>query len=165
MPAKPSWFTRVAAIADALRAADDLPFLDREAVERLFAVRRRRAQQLMRQWGGFQTGKSWLVDRREVLAALERLAQGQEFEGEWRRKTRVAQALEAAHRDAAARRVRIAAPAQAPAGLADLPPGIRLQPGELHIEFRDAEELLRRLLELAQAIGRDYARFETLIGI
>ena len=47
--------------------------------------------------------------------------------------------------------------------LADLPAGIHFQPGELRIEFRNTEALLRRLFELSQAILNDYQRFEEAI--
>ena len=47
--------------------------------------------------------------------------------------------------------------------LGRLPPGIQLRPGELRIEFADGQEVLRRLLELSQAIMHDYAQFEALV--
>jgi hypothetical protein len=44
--------------------------------------------------------------------------------------------------------------------LPDLPPGVGLSPGELHIQFESSEELLRKLFALAQAIANDYEAFE-----
>ena len=40
--------------------------------------------------------------------------------------------------------------------LKDLPAGIHLKAGELRIEFVGAEDLLRHLFELSQAIVNDY---------
>jgi hypothetical protein len=45
----------------------------------------------------------------------------------------------------------------------DLPAGIHLQPGELRIEFFGAEDLLRHLFELSQAMVNDFARFQSAI--
>lgn len=42
----------------------------------------------------------------------------------------------------------------------DLPAGIQLRPGELRIEFFAAEDLLRHLLELSQAMVNGSAKFE-----
>jgi hypothetical protein len=45
----------------------------------------------------------------------------------------------------------------------DLPAGIHLQPGELRIEFFGAEDLLRQLFELSQAMVNDYGRFQEAV--
>jgi hypothetical protein len=45
----------------------------------------------------------------------------------------------------------------------DLPAGIHLKPGELRIEFFGAEDLLRHLYELAQAMGNDFGRFQEAV--
>jgi hypothetical protein len=47
--------------------------------------------------------------------------------------------------------------------LKDLPVGIHLKPGELRIEFRGAEDLLRHLYELSQAIVNDHERFQKAV--
>jgi hypothetical protein len=47
--------------------------------------------------------------------------------------------------------------------IGDVPSGIHLRPGELRIEFFGAEDLLRHLFELSQAIMNDYQRFESLV--
>ena len=41
--------------------------------------------------------------------------------------------------------------------------GILHQPGELRIEFFGAEDLLRHLFELSQAMINDYARFQAAV--
>ena len=45
----------------------------------------------------------------------------------------------------------------------DLPAGIHLQPGELRIEFFGAEDLLRHLFELSQAMVNDFGRFQAAV--
>src|SRR5579883_124371 len=162
MPAKPSWLLRVPEILAELEPLA-VPFLDRPTVERLFRVRRR-ANQLMARFGGFQIGRTFLVDRQQLAGWLRAVASGREFELEERRRSRVLESLEAARKIQAARRVRIAAAAEVrDLEMARLPGGIHLQPGELRIEFAGAEDLLRRLLELSQAIMNDYARFQELV--
>jgi hypothetical protein len=47
--------------------------------------------------------------------------------------------------------------------LADLPAGIHLRPGELRIKFFGAEDLLRHLYELSQAMVNDFGRFQRAV--
>jgi hypothetical protein len=47
--------------------------------------------------------------------------------------------------------------------LKDLPAGIHLRPGELRIKFQGAEDLLRHLFELSQAIANDHERFKVVV--
>ena len=159
MPAIPSWFQRLGEILEVLRSLE-APFLDRAAVEQLFGVRRRRAHQLMAAFGGYQAGKAFLVDRGSLIRALENLRAGAPFQWEARRSRRVAEALTAARREWAARRVQIpAAQSGEHRGWSGLPEGIQLQPGELRIAFASAEDLLRKLFDLSQAIAHDYEGF------
>lgn len=163
MPAKPSWFLRVPEILAELESLT-VPFLDRPTVERLFLVRRRRANQLMTQFGGFQIGRTFLVDRSQLTEWLRALADGRDFDLESRRRSRVLQSLEEARKIQAARRVMVPAPpSKSRPEIEDLPPDIHLRPGELRIEFTGAEDLLRHLVQLTQAIVSDYTRFEDLV--
>lgn len=41
-----------------------------------------------------------------------------------------------------------------------LPSTIRLAPGKLEVTCSDAQDLLRQLMELAQAIANDFDKFE-----
>ena len=163
MPAKPTWLLRVPQILDALRALP-APFVDRDTIETLFRLRRRRSIDLMRHFGGYQIGRTFLINKAELVAALERIAAGDEFVWETRRKARLAQAVDRAQREHQARSIRIdAPPAVLDQGIPDLPRSIQLARGELRIEFRGAEDLLRHLLELSQAIMNDYPRFQSLV--
>ena len=160
MPAKAQWLLRVPEILEEL-AALDVPVLDRAACERLFRLRRRRAIDLIRGFGGYQAGRTFLVDRPKLVAQLERIRDSPDFKMEWRRKERLADRLDAIRRLQAGARVAIPLePETLRQRLPDLPPGVGLSPGELHIQFESSEELLRKLFALAQAIANDYEAFE-----
>ena len=160
MPAKAQWLVRIPEILAEL-AALDVPVLDRAACERLFGLRRRRAIDLMRAFGGYQAGRTFLIDRPKLVAQLEQLRDGSAFRMERQRKERLAGKLEAIRRLQKGAHVEIAVGRDAlNRRLPDLPPGVGLTPGALHIQFTSPEELLSKLFALAQAIGNDYEAFE-----
>lgn len=160
MPAQPTWFPRLAEIVTDLRALEKVPYLDRQAFERLFRVRDRRARVLMAHFDGIQIGNAWAVDRLKLIQALERLQQGEEFQWERRRRARAALVYEQAKREHPASQVAIPTTrASRQRTLASLPRGIELQPGELRIQFSGMEDFLSKLFELSQAVQND---FETI---
>jgi hypothetical protein len=139
----------------------DVPVVDRAVCERLFRLRRRRAIDLIRCFGGYQIGRTFLIDRPKLVEQLEQIRDGPDFKMEWRRKERLAEKLDAIRRLQAGARVAIAVePEVLRQRLPDLPPGVSLSPGELHVQFLSAEELLAKLFALAQAIANDYETFE-----
>ena len=73
MPAQSSWYLRVTDIVAQLHSPAAPPFLDRAAIEDLFHLRRRQAIRLMGACGGYQIGKTYLVDRGSLLRFLDRL--------------------------------------------------------------------------------------------
>ncbi len=160
MPAKAQWLLRVPEILAELRALD-VPVVDRAVCERLFGLRRRRAIDLMRCFGGYQAGRTFLIDRGRLAAQLEQIRDSPDFKMERRRKERLAERLEALRRLQAGARVAIALePETLSSRLPDLPPGVGLGRGELHIQFASSEELLSKLFALAQAIANDFEAFE-----
>jgi hypothetical protein len=160
MPAKAQWLLRVPEILAELSALD-VPVVDRAVCERLFHLRRRRAIDLIRGFGGYQAGRTFLLDRPKLVAQLEKIRDSPDFKMEWQRKERLAEHLDAIRRYAAGARVVIAAaPDTLRQRLPDLPPGVGLSPGELRIQFQSSEELLSKLFALAQAIANDYEAFE-----
>lgn len=165
MPARSTWLLRVPEILEDLGSMS-VPFLDRLGIERLFMVRRRRAIQLMSLFGGgFLVGKTFLIDRLELITSLETLARGEEFLFEQKRKERITADLDRSRMEIRGRRrIPIAAEADAQQRtMNDLPAGIHLRPGELRIEFFGTEDLLRHLFELSQAILNDYGKFKKLV--
>lgn len=160
MPAKAQWLLRVPEILEELSALD-VPVVDRAVCERLFRLRRRRAIDLIRGFGGYQAGRTFLVDRPKLVAQLEQIRDSPDFKMEWQRKERLAERLESMRRLQAGARVAIPVEPQILSQrLPDLPAGVGLSPGALHIRFQSPEELLSKLFALAQAIANDYEEFE-----
>jgi hypothetical protein len=160
MPAKAQWLLRVPEILEELSALE-VPVVDRAVCERLFRLRRRRAIDLIRGFGGYQAGRTFLVDRPKLVAQLEQIRDSADYKMEWQRKERLAERLEAMRRLQAGARVAILVEPQILSQrLPDLPAGVGLNPGELHIQFESPEELLSKLFALAQAIANDYEAFE-----
>jgi hypothetical protein len=133
-------------------------------VEKTFHVGRRRAIALLGEFGGFQAGKTFLVDREKLVAQLEAIREGEEFRGEHLRRVRFTEELDRVRKLAPGKKIQIAAaPDVRDRRLDDLPTGIHLRPGELRIEFFGTEDLLRHLFELSQAILNDYQRFQEIV--
>ena len=165
MPAKAQWLLQLPAIVEALKCLD-VAVVDRAIIERTFGVGRRRAIQFLHQFGGYQAGRTFLVDRLQLIARLEALQAGEGFEQESRRRVRLEEALERIRRHTAAARVRIPiAPGTLGLRLSTLPPGIELGPGTLKVEFREAQDLLQKLFELVQAAANDFERFEVAASV
>jgi hypothetical protein len=154
MPAKPAWFLELPRILDNVRGLP-CPVLDRAAFELLFQVRRRQAIQLMHRFGGYQIGKTFLIDRLQLVAELERACAGTDFAFEVRRKQRLAESMEKLERHRAAAQVRIPVAPSTVAGL-PFPSDVDLTPGRLTIEFASPEDLLSKLFLLAQKIAEDF---------
>jgi hypothetical protein len=160
MPAKAQWLHRVREILEELSALD-VPVVDRAVCERLFRLRRRSAIDLVRCFGGYQIGRTFLVDRIKLMTQLERIRDSPDFKMEWQRKERLAERLDAMRRLQAGARVAIPVELEMLSQrLPDLPAGVGLSPGALHIQFQSPEELLGKLFALAQAIANDYEAFE-----
>jgi hypothetical protein len=114
----------------------------------------------MYRFGGFQSGKTFLIDRLQLIEQLERVSRGDEVSFERDRRTRLVGQLTEARRLASGRHVRSdTADDVRDRVLKDLSDGIHLK-WELRIEFEGAEDLLRHLYELSQAIVNDYERFQ-----
>lgn len=159
MSIKKTWLLRVPQIRAEL-AGMEVPVIDRAVFERVFGVRRRRAIQLMHFFGGYQCGQAFLIDRVELLRQLEPIEASSEFVLEHRRRQRLNESLEKVRRARAADRVTLPGAAAAPArDLTNLPAGIFLQPGQVRMEFKGAEDLLAKLFELAQAAANDFEAF------
>ena len=165
MPAKPLWLLHIPEIIDQLEACD-LPVLDRASFEQAFRLRRRRAIELMHGFGGYQAGRTFLIDRHVVIQRLKELAAGEEFLQETARKERLENAIGQFRRDRVAANVKIPVePDVLSARMANLPAGVVLQPGTLQVKFSDPEDLLRKMFRLAQAVSNDYEGFEGLTAV
>ena len=163
MPAKPEWLLRLPEIRAELEHLE-VPVVDRSGIERIFGLRRRRAIELMHQFGGYQAGRTFLLDRARLLEALQSLESKEDYSAEKRRRERLGEVVEASREHLISTRVRIPVRAAAArASLDRLAPGVLLLPGILSIEFRHPIELLEKLYGLAQAISHDFDKFEGLV--
>ena len=141
-----------------------MPVVDRAGIEHIFGLKRRRAIELMHQFGGYQAGRTFLVDRARLLEALQSQESREDYSVEKRRRERLGDVVEASREHLIAMRVRIPVRATAArASLDRLAPGVLLLPGMLSIEFQHPVELLEKLYELAQAISHDFDKFEELL--
>ena len=164
MPRRPEWMRHIPEAIATLRHLD-APVLDRAILGRLLHLQPRQSLRLMQAWGAQPAGGALLLDHASLLSRLEAIAQGDEFRWETRRRARLAERLEEARQDQAARQISVSVPrAVLEHTLDDLSAGIHLAPGQLRIEFNGTEELLRKLIELAQAISRDFVRFDGLVN-
>jgi hypothetical protein len=161
MPDKPAWIEYVPEILETLEAPGAPPFLDRPAIELFFGVRRRQAIYLLRRFGGYKVGKAFLVPREAVIRFLRDPERWSAAVNEKGRFERVAVALGEARGELQQRRIPIPAKKETfEMEFAGLPPGIRLEPNQLIIEFQAPGELLEKLFALAQAFANDYQTFE-----
>ena len=161
MPMKKTWLLRLTEIREELTAMQ-VPVVDRAIFERLFGVRRRRAIQLLHHFGGFQAGRTFLIDRKQLIATLERMRDGGDFAFERQRKENLTRELERVRRFRAGAKVSIPIVKEdlerkAPA----FPPGIALEAGRLTVAFGTAEELVCKLYGLAQAAANDFEAFKS----
>lgn len=164
MPDKPTWCGHLAEVATELRALP-CPWIDRQTVQDLLGVGRRRAQQILASCSSRRLGSSSVADRDALIAHLERLARGEAGYYERRRRLRVARAI-AELRQAWERRPRLLVEAPASSAqrrISDLPAGVRIAPGEITVRFETVSEALERLLAVALAIGNDLEYFEQLV--
>ena len=160
MPAKPEWWLRLPEIRAVLEHLE-VPVLDRSVIERLFGLKRRRAIELLHRFGGYQTGRTFLLDRTKLLEALQTLESADAYVDEKRRRERLQDAVDAAreHRISTSVRIPVRDTVARPS-LDRLAPGVRLTRGLLCVEFRQPVELLEKLYGLAQALAQDFDRLE-----
>jgi hypothetical protein len=161
MPDQPSWIDRLPEITRALEAPDAPPFLDRPAIEQLFGLRRRQSIALLRRLGGYQVGKTFLVDRAVLLAFLRDPQRRRAADDEAGRFRNVGELLAQARQQRHFQRISIPAAARLfHLDFAGLPQGIDFSPGELRIHFDHPHQLLEKLFALSQALANDYETFE-----
>ena len=129
----------------------------------MLQISRRSAIRLLHQFGGYQAGRTFLIRREDLIAALERVQAGEPFSYEVRRRVRLAEDLERTRRDWQTRQVKLAVAAE-PRWDTSLPAGMRIvRAGVLEVQFADGEDLLGRLYELVRIAGEDLEAFAALL--
>ncbi len=163
MPAKPAWYRNLSNIIRGLQA-HPYPYVDRATIEFLLGVGRRRAQQIIAPCVTDRVGTNGLADRDALVHRLQLLAAGDDTFYEIRRRRKVA-ALITALRQERLRKPQLLVEAQDAVlqqEFDNLPPGVRLEPGHITVEFEQPQQALEKLLALAMAISNDFERFERI---
>src|ERR1035437_8920866 len=107
MPTSPQWFLKLPEIVRELERLP-VPVIDRAVFESVFDVGRRRAIQLMHQFGGYQVGKTFIIDRLVLIRELRARRGSEAFNFERQRKTKLIAELERVRKLAPARARRLA---------------------------------------------------------
>jgi hypothetical protein len=138
-----------------------LPVVDRAVIQRVFGLGRRQAIEFMHRFGGYEAGHTLLIERSRLLAALEAIASGSEYQQESARREKLTAALTRFQRSRRADEVRIGVtPEVFEARMPTLPEAVHLEPGRLEIGFSGSQDLLTKLFSLAQAAANDYEGFQ-----
>lgn len=148
------WYQRVPGALAALRALP-CPVVDRATLEILLGLGRRQAIRMMVHFGGYQSGKAYLVDRDELIRQLEELRQGADYVYDRARRRRVAAMAESLAAEWGARQTVISPPRKPVWSKSDLPETVRWEEGRLEIRYTGQEDLLTQLLALVQALARE----------
>jgi hypothetical protein len=146
-------------------AGTQLPVIDRAAVERLFGLRRRQAIELLRRFGGYQAGCTFLIGREQLIERLDFIGASDEYQWDAARRERVSATIEEIQRTRESEAVRIPVTRDVfDCRMRSLGPDVQLRPGKLEIQFDGPEDLLRKLFALSQAVANDYSNFERTVG-
>ena len=76
MPRQAEWLQQVPAALKALEHVTT-PVIDRATLEKLLRIHRRSAIRLMHRFGGYQAGRTFLIDRPALMRQLRRIAAGE----------------------------------------------------------------------------------------
>lgn len=134
----------------------DTPVVDRAVCERVFGIKRRRANELMRSLGGYRSGNTVLLDRLALIEHLRRMQVDPEVVWERRRKDTFADRLADLRQQSAARRITLPVSRGVEFRSDTLPAGVVLQCGRLTVNFTRTEELFAQLFALTQAAVNDF---------
>ncbi len=163
MPARPAWHVRVPDILAAVRDGEGVsPVFDRAAFERLFHVSRRQAIRLMELMGGYQAGRTYLVDRGTLVSYLDSLNGAGTVTRATGRRQRILATLEAAAQERKSRQIVIQTKTSDDSGpSSSLPQGVqRVGLDRIQIQYSSATELLSRIVDLASAAASDFEAFQ-----
>jgi hypothetical protein len=168
MPEIPAWIAAVPEVRDAVKASSQ-EWYCRKEIQKLLALKPRRAQEILSVAGAVKDGNAFLLSRDNLVQYLEFVGKDVLAEEE-RRKRRLAGKLTDLRTEFIRQpKVLVEVKNEDVAkfqrhGLKALPPGITLAPGRITMEgFSTGEEALRLLMALALAIGRDQAEFEKAV--
>ena len=161
MARHPDWFERLDAILDITRQSP-AECLGRKEMKAVFGCSERDSIRLLHKFGAQEIADALSLPRSSLLTQLEALRSGTAYSAFLRQRQQVAKHLAVAHAENVARRRRIPGSAQFQAGksLADLPAGVRLEPGRIVCEFAYPEDFWAMIDALADIAAQDPDAFE-----
>jgi len=161
MARHPDWFERLDAILDTIRQMS-LECLGRKEMKAVFACSERDSIRLLHKFGATVKADALSLPRSSLLTQLEALQSGTAYSAFLRQRQQVAKHLAVAHAENVARRRRIPGSPQFQGGksLADLPAGVRLEPGRIVCEFAYPEDFWAMIDALADIAAQDPEAFE-----
>lgn len=160
MPDHPQWFHRIPEILSCLQTST-VPFLDRLAIEQVFGVQRRQAIRILSSLGGYQLGRTFLVERETVISALRLVVSEGRFQQASAQRKRVWRAIAREQGRLRAKAIPVRPPPARPLP-GHLPEGVMLAGGELRVRFEDSVGLLEKLMALAEQAAEDFTWFQEL---
>ena len=161
MARHPDWFERLDAILDSTRQTP-LECLGRNEMKAIFGSSERDSIRLLHKFGATEIADALSLPRSSLLIQLEAIRSGTAYAAFLRQRQQVAQNLAVAHAENVARRRRIAGSVDFQVGksLADLPAGVRLEPGRIVCEFAYPEDFWAMIDSLADIAAQDPDAFE-----
>ena len=161
MARHPDWFERLDAIVDLTRETR-AECLGRKEMKAVFGCSERDSIRLLHKFGATEIADALSLPRSSLLTQLEALRSGTAYAAFLRQRRQVAKHLATAHAENVARRRRIPGSAEFQAGksLADLPAGVRLEPGRIVCEFAYPEDFWAMIDSLADIAAQDPDAFE-----
>jgi hypothetical protein len=161
MPDQPTWIHRLPEILSWLESSEAPPFLHRGLIEAAFHLHRRQALRLMEKAGGYQAGRTYLIDRSQ-LARFLRERDTRAVEQATLRKVRLEDTIDESRRQIEAKRQRVRVDPDLATGIpsASLPAGVEALGRDcIQIRFFGAEDLLSKIASLAAFAVHEPARF------
>jgi hypothetical protein len=162
MPDQPTWIHRLPEILAWLDSSEAPPFLHRGLVEGIFQLRRRQSLRLMEKAGGYQAGRTYLIDRGQLAQFLRQRDTGA-IEHAAQRKVRLEDKIDESRRQVEAKRLRVRVdPDLDTRGVSAtaLPAGIESMGQDcIQIRFFGAEDLISKVAALAAFAVHEPAHF------
>jgi len=114
----------------------------------------------MHRFGGYQAGRTFLIERDRLVAELDAIHSTGDYQREVNRHEKLATEVGKLQQERRAKEVRFAVPPGVrETRMATLPESVHLAPGRLEIGFSDSGDLLAKLFALAKAAANDYDTF------
>jgi len=157
VPRSPAWLTSLPDAIEQLEALER-ETLTRWDIQQLLGVSKRQAVVLAHRFGARRVGNALLLERRALVRQFQAIRRGAVFSREVDRKEKLVETL----RRARIHRIRVPADSYN-MRLATLPEGVVLSPGRIEVRFTGAQEAVKRLFDLAQALVNDFDAFERVV--